>query len=74
MPLSILEELFIIREIHDSFIRRVISSIYFEVFLYEKNVLFRVVIEDELVQKVLNVLAMVVKDGGRLSLRRVEKI
>jgi len=61
-------------DIHDLFIRSVISSLYFEVFLYEKNVLFRVVIEDELVQKVLNVLAMVVKDGGRLSLRRVEKV
>jgi len=60
--------------IHDLFIRSVISSLYFEVFLYEKNVLFRVVIEDQLVQKVLNVLAMVMKNGGRLSLRRVGRI
>ena len=73
MPLSILEELFIVREIHDSFIRRVISSIYFEVTV-GNDVIFRIVAEDSLKNDIMLVLAEVYRNGGKFSLRRVERI
>ena len=62
-----------IREIHDSFIRRVISSIYFEVTV-GNDVIFRIVAEDSLKNDIMLVLAEVYRNGGKFSLRRVERV
>ncbi len=60
-------------DIHDSFIRRVISSIYFEVTVGD-NVTFRIVTEDILKNDIFNVLAHVYMNGGMFTLKSVKLV
>lgn len=62
-----------IREIHDSFIRRVISSLYFEVIVRE-DVTFRIVTEEILNNDIFTVLAQVHRNGGMFILKSVRSI
>ena len=53
---------------HSNFIRNVISSIYYEVLIEEKKITYKIIIEKELVRNVMNVLSMVMKEGGRFRI------